>query len=215
LIDDGADDRRGLAITRPRDSVLDGRDSGAVLQGEAQNYGSIAGRGLNVLSAFPGVNEDFARCPIFIVADGDANGLIPEAQLKRFGGSPLRKDSPGAHRCTSGSGPGSGGDCTQTVAVIPLWFLARCVVGRISPSRRSSETLGRTDNTDLPNRSATASADNPVGASEMVFNTCSRSVLTVLRIAVAACSDGPETLKPGVVGYLSGRRLMMRGSPRK
>ena len=65
-----------------RDSVPDRLDGRAVLQGEAQHHGGVAGRALDVLPGLAAVDEDFAERAVWIAPDGDGEVLIPEPQVE-------------------------------------------------------------------------------------------------------------------------------------
>lgn len=74
----------------------------------------------------------------------------------------------------------------------------RSSVGRIKPSRRNSETRGRTASLSRPSCAATSSA--VPGRRRISSSTASRSRSTVAAILVAASADVPATLKPGARG---------------
>jgi hypothetical protein len=62
--------------------VPDRFDGRAVLQGEAQHHGGIAGRALDVLPGLAAVDEDFAGRAVGMEADGDREPLVPEPQVE-------------------------------------------------------------------------------------------------------------------------------------
>ena len=92
------------------------------------------------------------------------------------------------------------GAIRQTVAVIPLSFLRRPPVCLILPVRFSSLTRGRTLKTERFRSFATSSAVAPPGYWANCDSTAARILLAVLPMASAACSEGPDTLKPGASG---------------
>ena len=86
-IDNCPQDRCCLSGAAARDGVPDRLDGDAVLQGEAQHHGGVAGCALDVLPGLAAVDEDFARRAVGIESDGDRERLVPEPQVEGLCGA--------------------------------------------------------------------------------------------------------------------------------
>ena len=81
-IDNRPQDRCRLSGAAARDSVPDRLDGSAVLQGEAQHHGGVAGCALDVLPGLAAVDKDFAGRAVRIKADGDVNDWFQNRRSK-------------------------------------------------------------------------------------------------------------------------------------